>query len=118
MRQAFTHNDIWLFSVATFGDRKPLLGSLMKREPKNIGELHDTIGPREYRVFAGVIDRRRSPRSRPWEPRMAGPRARRSFAGNAENYGRHRAGCSRWHVQRPRVTVVAQTITTRSSCRR
>ncbi len=52
---------VWLFSVGTFGDRKRLIGPLMKREPKGIRELEQAIRPRDYRVFAGVIDRYRWP---------------------------------------------------------
>jgi menaquinone-dependent protoporphyrinogen oxidase len=52
---------VWLFSVGTFGDRKRLIGPLMKREPGNIRALQQAIRPREYRVFAGVIDRHQWP---------------------------------------------------------
>jgi menaquinone-dependent protoporphyrinogen oxidase len=47
---------IWLFSVGSFGDRHPIVGALIKREPKEIGEFLRTLHPRDYRVFAGVID--------------------------------------------------------------
>jgi menaquinone-dependent protoporphyrinogen oxidase len=50
---------VWLFSVGTFGDSHVLLGSLMKKEPKGIGELQRALRPCDYRVFAGVIDRSR-----------------------------------------------------------
>lgn len=49
----------WLFSVAAFGDRKPVLGPLMRKEPKNVGHLRTAIQPRGYRVFAGAIERER-----------------------------------------------------------
>ncbi len=52
---------VWLFSVGTFGDRKRVIGALMKREPKGIREIAQTIRPRDYRVFAGVIDRHQWP---------------------------------------------------------
>jgi menaquinone-dependent protoporphyrinogen oxidase len=52
---------LWLFSVGTFGDTKPLIGGLMKREPHNIADLSAHLAPREYRVFAGVIDRHQWP---------------------------------------------------------
>jgi menaquinone-dependent protoporphyrinogen oxidase len=52
---------VWLFSVGTFGDSRRLIGPLMKREPKQIGQLQRTIHPRDYRVFAGVIDRQQWP---------------------------------------------------------
>ncbi len=51
----------WLFSVGTFGDRKRLIGPLMRREPKGIRELERELRPRDYRVFAGVIDRHQWP---------------------------------------------------------
>ena len=47
---------VWLFSVGSFGDRHPIVGALIKREPKEIGEFEQTVRPRDYRVFAGVID--------------------------------------------------------------
>ena len=52
---------VWLFSVGTFGDDKPLIGPLMKREPKGIENLCAALQAREYRVFAGVIDRHQWP---------------------------------------------------------
>jgi menaquinone-dependent protoporphyrinogen oxidase len=55
---ALAARPVWLFSVAAFGDRKPLLGPLMQKEPKNIGDLRETLQPRDYRVFAGVIERK------------------------------------------------------------
>jgi menaquinone-dependent protoporphyrinogen oxidase len=47
---------VWLFSVGSFGDRHPIVGGLIKKEPKEIGEFEQTVRPRDYRVFAGVID--------------------------------------------------------------
>jgi menaquinone-dependent protoporphyrinogen oxidase len=47
---------VWLFSVGSFGDRHPIVGALIKKEPKEIGEFEQTVRPRDYRVFAGVID--------------------------------------------------------------
>jgi menaquinone-dependent protoporphyrinogen oxidase len=58
---ALASRPVWLFSVGTFGDRKRLIGPLMKREPKGIRALQPSIGPRDYRVFAGVIDRHQWP---------------------------------------------------------
>ncbi len=60
-RRALANQPVWLFSVGTFGDQKRLIGPLMKREPKNIRALDEWIHPREYRVFAGVIDRHQWP---------------------------------------------------------
>lgn len=47
---------VWLFSVGSFGDSHPLIGRLMRKEPKEIEEFEQSIHPRDYRVFAGVID--------------------------------------------------------------
>ena len=47
---------VWLFSIGSFGDRHPIVGGLIKKEPKEIGEFEQTVRPRDYRVFAGVID--------------------------------------------------------------
>lgn len=58
---ALTGRPVWLFSVGTFGDHKRLIGPLMKREPKGIEELTGTIRPRDYRVFAAVINRHQRP---------------------------------------------------------
>lgn len=60
-REALAQQPSWLFSVGSFGDRKRIVGALMRREPKNIGELLGAIGPREYRVFGGVIERSQWP---------------------------------------------------------
>jgi menaquinone-dependent protoporphyrinogen oxidase len=60
-REALASRPVWLFSVGTFGDCKRIIGPLMKREPKGIHTLDQAIHPREYRVFAGVIDRHRWP---------------------------------------------------------
>ena len=47
---------LWLFSVGSFGDRHPIVGGLIKKEPKEISEFEQMLHPRDYRVFAGVID--------------------------------------------------------------
>jgi menaquinone-dependent protoporphyrinogen oxidase len=47
---------VWLFSVGSFGDRHPIIGGLIKKEPKEISEFEQMLRPRDYRVFAGVID--------------------------------------------------------------
>jgi menaquinone-dependent protoporphyrinogen oxidase len=60
-RDALANRPVWLFSVGTFGDHKRIIGLLMKCEPKDIRALGQTIQPREYRVFAGVIDRHQWP---------------------------------------------------------
>ena len=53
---ALARKRVWLFSVGSFGDRHPIVGGLIKKEPKEISEFEDTLHPRDYRVFAGVID--------------------------------------------------------------
>lgn len=60
-RNALAGRPVWLFSVGTFGDRKPLIGPVMKHEPRNIAALKEAIHPQDYRVFAGAIDRHRWP---------------------------------------------------------
>ena len=60
-RDALAARPVWLFSVGALGDRHPLVGRLMTREPKDIGSLREAIHPRDYRVFAGVIARDRWP---------------------------------------------------------
>ena len=52
---------VWLFSVGSFGDTHHGIGKLMRREPREIGEFQDAIHPREYRVFAGAIQRHQWP---------------------------------------------------------
>jgi menaquinone-dependent protoporphyrinogen oxidase len=52
---------VWLFSVGAFGDRKRVFGPLMKKEPKGIAGIRQALHPRDYRVFAGVIDRHQWP---------------------------------------------------------
>lgn len=56
-RTGLTARPLWLFSVGTFGDDRRLIGPLMRREPRGIGDLTTSLGARGYRVFAGVIDR-------------------------------------------------------------
>jgi menaquinone-dependent protoporphyrinogen oxidase len=60
-RGALADTPLWLFSVGSFDDRKPFLGPLMKREPRNIRDLSDALRPIGYRVFAGVMPRERWP---------------------------------------------------------
>ena len=59
--QSLAGRRTWLFSVGTFGDRRRVIGPLMRREPRNIGQIRDAMGPDEYRVFAGVIRREQWP---------------------------------------------------------
>jgi menaquinone-dependent protoporphyrinogen oxidase len=58
---ALADRAVWLFSVGTFGDTRRLIGPLMTREPRGIADLRSAIQPREYRVFAGVIERHQWP---------------------------------------------------------
>lgn len=56
-RSALRQRPVWLFSVGSLGDRSRVIGPLARREPKRIGDILEAIGPRDYRVFAGVIRR-------------------------------------------------------------
>ena len=60
-RRALAGRRTWLFSVGTFGDRRRVIGPLMRREPRNIAQVLETLRPDEYRVFAGVIRREQWP---------------------------------------------------------
>src|SRR5687767_12506959 len=60
-REALAARPLWLFSVGSFGDTKRLIGPLTRREPKRIEEIRAAIGPREYRVFQGVIRKHQWP---------------------------------------------------------
>lgn len=58
---ALAARPVWLFSVGTFGDDKPLIGPLMRREPRNIEDIMRATAALDHRVFAGVIDRHQWP---------------------------------------------------------
>lgn len=58
---ALAERPLWLFSVGSFGDTKPLIGPLMQCEPHGIAELRLQLGARSYRVFAGAIRREQWP---------------------------------------------------------
>ena len=60
-RDALAALPLWLFSVGAFGDTKRLLGPLARREPRRIAEVQEAIGPREYRVFRGVVRKHQWP---------------------------------------------------------
>ena len=36
---------VWLFTVGSFGDRHPIVGRLIKKEPKEIGEFEQMLHP-------------------------------------------------------------------------
>src|SRR5688572_26144786 len=36
---------VWLFSVGSFGDRHPIVGGLVKKEPREISEFQQTLRP-------------------------------------------------------------------------
>jgi menaquinone-dependent protoporphyrinogen oxidase len=55
-RAALEKRPVWLFSVGAFGDRHRVIGRLMKKEPREIDAVVAAIHPRDYRVFAGVIE--------------------------------------------------------------
>ena len=48
-RQAVTlaQKPVWLFTVGSFGDRHPIVGALIKKEPREIGEFEQTLHPRD-----------------------------------------------------------------------
>lgn len=56
-RNALAQRPLWLFSVGSFGDTKRVIGPLVLREPRDIGQLRAALAPREYRVFAGIVTR-------------------------------------------------------------
>lgn len=56
-RGALLERPVWLFSVGSFGDTKRVVGPLMRREPRNIAEVQRVLSPRDYRVFAGIVER-------------------------------------------------------------
>jgi hypothetical protein len=45
---------VWLFSVASFGDPHPIVGGLIKTEPKEIDEFEQAIHARDYHVLSGL----------------------------------------------------------------
>jgi len=59
--EALAARTVWLFSVGSFGDTHHVIGKLMRREPNEIRQIQHAIHPREYRIFAGVIDRHQWP---------------------------------------------------------
>jgi menaquinone-dependent protoporphyrinogen oxidase len=52
---------VWLFSVGSCGDTHRAIGRLMQKEPRDIAEIKDAVHPRDYRVFAGAIERHQWP---------------------------------------------------------
>jgi menaquinone-dependent protoporphyrinogen oxidase len=60
-RDLLASRPVWLFSMGTFDDCHPVVGRFMTSEPRGIGEIVAAIRPRDYRVFAGVIDGSRWP---------------------------------------------------------
>lgn len=58
---ALATRPVWLFSVGSLGDTHPVVGSMMEREPRDIGELGADVRPIDYRVFAGAIAREQWP---------------------------------------------------------
>jgi len=62
-REALSRRPLWLFSVGSFGDTKPVIGPLTHKEPKEIAEIRADLRPREYRVFQGVIQKHQWPLS-------------------------------------------------------
>ncbi len=56
-RRALRDRPVWLFSVGSLSSARGWpLGALAQQEPKAIARLRAGIAPRDYHVFAGVID--------------------------------------------------------------
>ena len=60
-RETLSERPLWLFSVGSFGDTKPVIGPLTHKEPREIAEIRADLRPREYRVFQGVIQKNQWP---------------------------------------------------------
>jgi menaquinone-dependent protoporphyrinogen oxidase len=60
-REALAERPVWLFSVGSFGDTKPVIGRLTHKEPREIAEIRADLRPRDYRVFQGVIQKQQWP---------------------------------------------------------
>jgi menaquinone-dependent protoporphyrinogen oxidase len=60
-RSALAARPLWLFSVGSFGDTGRLWGRAVLKEPRGIDDLRTQLEPREYRVFAGRIERHQWP---------------------------------------------------------
>jgi menaquinone-dependent protoporphyrinogen oxidase len=58
---ALARRSLWLFSVGSFGDTHRVIGRLVNKEPRDINEIQRTFRPRDYRVFAGAIQRNQWP---------------------------------------------------------
>jgi menaquinone-dependent protoporphyrinogen oxidase len=59
--EALAARPLWLFSVGSFGDTKPVIGPLTHKEPKGIATILDDLRPREYRVLQCVIRKHQWP---------------------------------------------------------
>jgi menaquinone-dependent protoporphyrinogen oxidase len=88
---------VWLFSVGSFGNTHRAWGRLMTKEPREIGGFREAIHPRDYRVFAGVIERDRWPfRSRMFFRAAGGSLRRQPRLARDRRLGRgHRPGAAR-----------------------
>ena len=60
-REGLAERPLWLFSVGSFGDTKPVIGRLTHKEPREIAGIRADLRPREYRVFRGVIEKHQWP---------------------------------------------------------
>jgi menaquinone-dependent protoporphyrinogen oxidase len=57
-RGALAERPLWLFSVGSLGsDRGWPLGAIAEWQPKDLAALRQTLHPRGFRAFAGVVDR-------------------------------------------------------------
>jgi len=94
---------VWLFTVGSFGDRNRLWGRVVKKEPRGIAALQNAIHARDYRVFAGVVERERWPR---W--------SRLFFRGFGGRFGDNRD----WPDIDAWADDIARTLTTRTGASR
>lgn len=58
---ALASRPLWLFSVGSSGDAGRMTGWMVRLEPRGIRRIRRTLRPRDYRVFAGRIERHQWP---------------------------------------------------------
>ena len=59
--RALATRPLWLYSVGSFGDTAPLLGAIVRKEPRDIAAIRARLSPRDYRVFRGVVEKHQWP---------------------------------------------------------
>ncbi len=63
---ALAGRSVWLFSVDSVEDTHRVVGRMMRREPRDIGQIQAEVHPIDYRVFAGAVESEQ----RPWIRRV------------------------------------------------